>query len=214
MLLKKKLLKNSRICLILDKTVCHQKSLKTILQQAIRGGIDIVQYRDKTSSTKTMIQDALGLLKIAKKQNVPFIINDRLDVACAVGADGIHLGQRDLSILMARKIFGKTKIYGLSCRSISELLKAQKEKVDYLGFGPVFKTLTKPKERRVSLRGLTQVCRISKKPVFIIGGITERRLRRFCAYKNLRIAVCRDICLAGNIKEKVKRLKKMTGYGQ
>ena len=214
MLSKKKLLKNSRIYLILDKAACHQKNLKTILQQAIRGGIDIVQYRDKTSSTKTMIQDTLGLLRITRKQNVPFIINDRLDVACAVDADGIHLGQQDLSIPLARKIFGNTKIYGLSCRSIPEVLKAQKEKVDYLGFGPVFKTLTKPKVRRVSSLGLTQVCRISKIPIFIIGGITERKLRRLGDYKNLKIAVCRDICLARNIKEKVKRLKKMMSHGQ
>ena len=125
MRLKKRLLNGSRLYLILDKSACGRKNLKTVLKRAIRGGVDIVQYRDKASATKTVIRQARFLLETARRSRIPFIINDRLDVALSINADGLHLGQEDAPVRVARKVLGENKIIGLSCHSLSQVRKAQ-----------------------------------------------------------------------------------------
>ena len=207
MTLKKKLSSASRLYLILDKDACAGNDLKKILIQAIAGGIDIVQLRDKSSPTKDTIRLGAKLLEICRKAGIPLIINDRLDVALAIDADGLHVGQDDLPVRCARKILGRQKIIGISCHSIKDVIAAQKEKCDYLGFGPVFKTLTKPWAHATGIKALRKALLISKKPIFAIGGITEKKLGDFVGCKPLRIAVIREICLARNPKETAKRLK-------
>lgn len=207
--LKKQLLKNSQLYLILDNPTCGFKNLSKILIRAIQGGVDIVQLRDKTSPTKTLIHSALIIKKIAKKYHLPLIINDRLDVAIAVDADGIHLGQDDIPVALARKILGTEKIIGLSTHSIKEVKSAQKEPLDYLGFGPVFKTATKPNMIPKGMKMLKNAFKISQLPIFAIGGIEEKTLSAIIAH-NIpinRAAVCRPICLAANPKTAARRLK-------
>ena len=113
--LKKSALKNSRLYLILDKTACGRKNTKRILKRALQGGVDIVQFRDKFSSTKKMAQEARRLLPLCRKYHVPFIINDRLEVALQVNADGLHIGQEDMPPALARKILGEGKIIEAAC---------------------------------------------------------------------------------------------------
>lgn len=206
---KKQQLRNSRLYLILDNPACGFKNLKKILVKAIEGGVDIIQLRDKESPAKLLIRSALVLKKIARKHRVPFIINDRLDVAIAIDADGIHLGQDDMPVRLARKLLGKGKIIGLSTHSIKEVKAAQKEPIDYLGFGPVFKTATKPALAPKGVEMLKNALKVSKLPIFAIGGIEEKTLSVIIS-RNIpitRAAVCRPICLAHNPKKAARELK-------
>lgn len=205
--LKKDLSRGSRLYLVLDKDACVDGNLKWILKKALAGGVDIVQLRDKLSCAKDMIERAIGLLGICRSAGVPFIINDRLDVALAIGADGLHLGQDDLPVRYARKILGAKKMIGLSCHSINDIKRAQLEECDYLGFGPVFKTLTKPDVQPLGIAALKKAIKISKKPVFAIGGITEDKINGMKGHGPLNIAVIREICLSGNPEQAAKRLK-------
>ena len=205
--LKKSALKNSRLYLILDKTACGRKNTKRILKRALQGGVDIVQFRDKFSSTKKMAQEARRLLPLCRKYHVPFIINDRLEVALQVNADGLHIGQEDMPPALARKILGEGKIIGLSCHSIEQVKRAQKEKCDYMGFGPVFRTATKPNVRPIGVSDFIKALKVSRKPIFAIGGITESRIFKLFVPGKTRIAVCRELCLDKNIAKKAQHLK-------
>ncbi len=208
---KKRSLKNSRLYLILDAEVCKtNQALTRVLSGAIKGGIDIVQLRDKVSPTKDVLRRAKILLKICRKNKIPFIVNDRLDIALAVDSDGLHLGQDDLPISLARSIFGKDKIIGLSCHSLKDIKKAQKEQADYFGFGPVFKTKTKPKLRPRGITELRKALMITNKPVFAIGGIDKERAESILTkIGDLRIAVCRHMCLAKNTEDTTRKLKQL-----
>lgn len=208
---KKKQLNNSRLYLILDKETCAKMNMAKILKKAIRGGIDIVQLRDKISSTKTMTRDAYHLLKIAKKSGIPLIINDRIDVALAIGADGVHLGPDDIPVKAARKILTRKKIIGLSCRNISDIKRGERQKADYLGLGPVFRSQTKNTRPTLDPITFKKALKKSQLPLFAIGGITANNLRKMEGLDKLkgklRIAVCREICLSPNPAQAAKKLK-------
>ncbi len=202
--------RDSKLYLILDKEACPTgRILNKVLLSAIKGGIDLVELRDKNSTTKDIVRYAEKLLKICRKNKVPFIINDRLDIALALDADGLHLGQDDMPVSVARKLFGKSKIIGLSCHSIADLKNAQKEDADYLGFGPVFRTKTKPKAVPLGITSLKMAYRLSKKPIFAIGGITNRKLDKLNKIAGLKIAVCRQICSSRNPRQATRKLKEL-----
>jgi thiamine-phosphate pyrophosphorylase len=138
---------------------------------ACKAGVGFIQYRNKTSNTREFFESALRLKRLCSKAK--FIINDRLDIALAVDADGLHIGQQDLPIKLCRKIFGKKKIIGVSVSSLEEAKEAIISSVDYLGVGPVFATATK-KDAFAEI-GLDLIKKIKKKfdiPIVAIGGIT------------------------------------------
>jgi len=194
----------------LDKEACPtERILNKVLLSAIRGGIDLVELRDKNSTTKVIMRYAKKLLKTCRKNKVPFIINDRLDIALALDADGLHLGQDDMPVSIAREFFGKNKIIGLSCHSIKDLKNAQKEDADYLGFGPVFRTKTKPMAIPLGITALKMAYSLSKKPIFAIGGITNKKLDKLNKITGLKIAVCRQICESRNPRQATRKLKEL-----
>lgn len=199
--------------LILDKDVCGtDQRLRKVLTRAIAGGVDIVQFRDKFSTAKEMIRRARPLLKISRRHGVPFIINDRPDVAVATGADGVHIGQDDVPVDIARKMLGKNKIIGLSCHSLKEVQSAQREDADYLGFGPVFKTATKPNAVARGASELRRALRLTNKPVFAIGGITRKNISEIINQRAFRVAVLREICSARDPKRSALRLKRILAH--
>ena len=197
----------SRLYLVLDREACAGRRLETVLRRALRGGVDAVQYRDKTCPSDKMVRQAKRLLAVTRPRGVPFLINDRLAVALAVKADGIHLGQDDLPVALARRLLGKKAIIGLSCHSLAEIKKAQGLDVDYLGFGPVFATGTKPGLKAKGVAALRQAARASRKPVFAIGGITRETLAALRGIERLRIAVCRGLCRAKDPARAARQLK-------
>lgn len=131
--------------LVTDSTpaILGDKDICDVVDQAIRGGVTIVQYRDKTSDTGVLISTAKRLQEVTQRHNIPLLINDRVDVALAVGCEGVHLGQDDMDIATARKLLGSDKIIGISTNTVDEAITACEQGADYLGIGTVFSTQTK-----------------------------------------------------------------------
>ncbi len=139
---------------------------------AAEAGVSLFQYRNKTASMKDAYVEALLLRQVAANAGVLFIINDRCDLALAVDADGVHLGQEDLSLDLARKVMGQDKLIGISTHNPDQVRDAAAGKPDYLGFGPIFKPGSKrDHDPMVGIEGLRAMRRLTSLPVFAIGGI-------------------------------------------
>lgn len=157
--------------LVTDKSDDVEKFLKTI-EEAIKGGVSVVQIREKTAETLDFYNLALKVKEITSKYNVPLIINDRVDVALAIDADGVHVGQTDIPCDVTRKLIGENKILGVSASTISEAQKAQEDGADYIGTGAVFPTATKDDAPSITKEDLKNVVDSIDIPVVAIGGIT------------------------------------------
>lgn len=149
------------------------KSHVDVAKAAIEGGASIIQYRDKNASSRKLLNDALALRRITRETGVMLIINDRVDIALAVEADGVHLGQDDLPLDEARRIVGDTYIIGISATRLNEAVDAAKQGADYIGLGPIFPTPSKDDASEpIGLEGLTNVRAAIDLPIVAIGGIT------------------------------------------
>ena len=183
-----------------------RKSLINIAESCVRAGVKIIQLRDKTEDVRGFYRNAILIREITKGKAL-FIINDRLDIAKLVNADGLHIGQDDLPVEAVRGLLGPGKIIGKSCHSLAQAAAAEKEKVDYISVGPIFSTPTKPDYPAVGLQLLKNVLSRVSLPVTAIGGIDKNNigLVRGAGAKN--IAVVRAICEAGDIEKAITDLK-------
>jgi thiamine-phosphate pyrophosphorylase len=193
--------------LILDTQVLDYGPLLQVLKDSVRAGTDVVQLRDKNGSAKEILDFCRKILKITRHQ-IPFIVNDRADLAFVSGADGLHVGQEDLEYSMALRLLGRKKIIGVSCQTLAQALKAQAQGADYIGFGSVFETQTKPGRQAMDLDLLQKVIRQVKIPVFPIGGISRGNIGQLISLGVTRVAVCRDILLAKDPAQAVRGLKR------
>ncbi len=207
MRLSKKSLVSSKLYLILDAEVLGHQALLEVLKDTVRAGVDIVQLRDKRSTVKDILAFCHKALKVTKNR-IPFIVNDRADLSILSGADGLHVGQDDLDYTLSRRLLGGGKIIGVSCQNISHALKAEQEGADYIGFGSIFKTKTKPERQAMDLELLAKVVKRVRIPVFAIGGISRENIDKLIPLGVRRVAVCRDILLAKDPARAVKDLKK------
>ena len=157
--------------LVTDNSDDRKKFLKTI-EEAIKGGVSVVQIREKTADTLDFYNLALDVKEITTKYNVPLIINDRVDVALAIDADGVHVGQSDMPCDVTRKLIGEDKILGVSAATIDEAKKAEKDGADYIGSGAVFPTATKDDAPSITKSELKEIVESINIPVVAIGGIT------------------------------------------
>ena len=157
--------------LVTDKSDDVEKFLKTI-EEGIKGGVTVVQIREKTADTLDFFNLALKVKEITKKYNVPLIINDRVDVALAIDAEGVHVGQSDMPCEVTRKLVGPDKIVGVSAATIDEAKKAEKDGADYIGTGAVFPTATKDDAPKITKKDLKEIVDSINIPVVAIGGIT------------------------------------------
>ncbi len=149
------------------------KSHLAIAKAAIEGGASIIQYRDKHASSRKLFEDALQLRNLTRDAGALLIINDRADIALAVEADGVHLGQDDLSLAEARRIVGDTYIIGISATCFDEAVEAARQGADYIGLGPVFPTPSKDDAAPpIGLEGVAAVRKAVDVPIVAIGGIT------------------------------------------
>ncbi|MFA6357239.1 MAG: thiamine phosphate synthase [Candidatus Omnitrophota bacterium] len=208
---RKNLLKKSQLYLILNRQLENKGSLEKICSDFSGKGIDVIQLRDKVSAKKEVLNFALYLAKYFKASKTLFIINDYTDIALASGADGVHLGQDDSSIKEAKKILGKGKIIGVSCHSLQQALKAQKEGADYIGIGPIYSTPTKPEYKAIGLETLRQLKGKIKIPYFAIGDIGQENIKAIVANGATRVAVCRAILNAKSAKRTVRQLNNLLG---
>jgi len=208
MISKKKRLAGCRLYLILDIGVCDHGRSWEILKAAVRGGVDIVELRDKHGQPRETLKFARRI-QAYLADRIPFIVNDRVDIALLSGASGVHVGQDDLSIGEARKILGRHKIVGTSCQTLAHIRRAEEEGADYIGFGSVFKTLTKPDRPAMDAALLRAASQKARVPLFAIGGITRKNLSSVSDCGHRRVAVCRDIMLAHDVAFSVGELKKI-----
>ncbi len=159
--------------LVTDREVLRGRDLFSSVEEAILGGVTLVQLREKDISSLDFFNIAIRLKEITDKYSIPLIINDRVDIALAVDASGVHVGQSDFPCQVARKLLGKDKIVGVSVATMEEALKAESEGADYIGVGAVFPTGTKLDARDVSIEVLKNIKRNINIPVVAIGGISE-----------------------------------------
>jgi len=164
-------LKTCKIYLVTDEKACLEKDFYSCIEEAIKGGVGIVQLREKNISTKDFYEKALKVKEICKNYGALFIINDRLDIAQAVGADGVHLGQSDMPIEKARKILKDKFLIGATARNIEEAKRAELLGADYIGSGAIFGTSTKDNAKKLEMEELKKIVASVKIPVFAIGGI-------------------------------------------
>lgn len=165
--------KLSGLYVITDSELTPGRSHIEVAHAAIAGGARIIQMRDKKASDREFYYTALQLRQITKDSGVLFLINDRVDIAAAVGADGVNIGQTDLPVEAARRLLGESAIIGVSADSLEQALEAESNGADYVGFGPVFPTTTKLDAGPVSgLDTLRTVCESVRIPVVAIGGIS------------------------------------------
>ena len=164
-------LKTCKIYLVTDEKACLEKDFYSCIEEAIKGGVKIVQLREKNISTKDFYEKALKVKEICKNYGALFIINDRLDIAQAVGADGVHLGQSDMPIEEARKILKDKFLIGATARNIEEAKRAELLGADYIGSGAIFGTSTKDNAKKLEMEELKKIVASVKIPVFAIGGI-------------------------------------------
>ena len=185
----------------------EQEFLNTI-EEAIKGGVTIIQLREKNTNTKKFYNIAKKVKKITTKYNIPLIINDRIDIAQAINAEGIHLGQNDMPCNIARKILGKEKIIGISATTIKEAQKAQKDTANYIGCGAIFPTKTKNDAKTVTIPELTKITKSINIPVIAIGGITKENKKQLKNTKIKGISVVSAITESKNPQKAAKELKK------
>lgn len=170
------------IYLVTDDGCLQGRALLDCVREALEDGVTLVQYRAKTASSAEMYAEALQLKALCDSFKVPLIINDRLDIAMAVGAAGVHLGQDDLPCAVARRILGEEYLIGVSAHNPTEAKAALQSGADYLGCGAVFGTATKADVKKLGTDGLAAICREKGLPVVGIGGVTADN------YREVRVA--------------------------
>lgn len=199
--------------LVSDKKSCKNRDLEELIQQAILGGVTIVQLREKNIDSKDFYEQALRVKRVTDKYNIPLIINDRVDIALAVGADGVHVGQEDLSCSVIKRNISKNLIVGVSVHNVEEAMRAELDGADYIGCGAVFNTSTKENTKKLKIEELIKIKENVKIPVVAIGGINEENIEELYDSNIDGIAVVSAILSKDNceeasriLKEKIKNL--------
>jgi thiamine-phosphate pyrophosphorylase len=204
---------------VTDATLSRGRSHVEVAREAMRGGADIVQLREKDAPSRVLYEIAEEIRRLARDAGVAFIVNDRVDIALAAGADGVHVGQEDLPATEARRLIGPERILGVSAASLEEALFAERDGADYIGFGPVFEARgTKPDAGPPrGLELLAGVCARCALPVIAIGGINHGNVDRVIAAGAAGVAVisgvvgARDIAAAvRDLKQRIRRAKERT----
>ena len=200
----------SGLYLITDQYIVKGLSHIQIAEKALLGGVKFIQYREKQLSKRESYKIALQLKEITKKFDATLIINDDIDIAMAVDADGIHLGQEDFPVQIARKILGESKIIGLSTHSLKEAEEAQDSGADYIAIGPIFRSTTKDVREPLGPDIIKEIKKISRLPVIAIGGINENNIEDIMKTGADGAAVISAIIakedITGAVKEFIRRV--------
>lgn len=184
-----------------DRELMTSDTIEEGVELAIKGGATIVQLREKKCDGREFLEIARSVKEVTDAYEVPLIINDRIDIALAVDADGVHLGQKDIPALTAREILGRDKIIGVSAFNVELALQAQKDGADYIGVGDVFGTSTKADTHHVSLDELRQIRETVKIPMVAIGGVNAENIRKLSGTGVDGVAVISAVLGARNITE-------------
>jgi len=193
---------------ITDRSWLCGRNLSSCVQEAIDGGATFVQLREKNVSPDEFLALARELKPICEQAGVPFVINDNVDVALAIDADGVHVGQSDMACEKARALLGPDKIVGVSAQTVAQALAAQQAGADYLGVGALLPTATKPEAEDVTKEELCEICRVVDIPVVGIGGLNASTIAQFKGTGMVGAAVVSAIFAAPDCKKAAATLRK------
>ncbi len=196
-----------RLYAVTDRSWLNGQTLYEQVEQALKGGVTLVQLREKGLGAEQFLQEARQIQQLCRRFGVPLIINDSIEVALAVDADGVHLGQDDANAAQARQLLGKEKIIGVSAHNVQEALQAVQDGADYLGSGAVFGSGTKTNVSTLPMQTLREICNAVPIPVVAIGGITEQNLQQLSGSGIAGAAVVSAIFAQENIEEAAIRLR-------
>jgi thiamine-phosphate pyrophosphorylase len=199
---------NWHLYVIVDQAALGARESVGVAAAAIRGGADVIQLRAKSGPLGPLYEAARRVAPLARSAGVALIINDHADVARAAGADGVHLGQEDLPIAAAREILGPGRLIGKSTHSFEQALAADAEGADYIGFGPIFPTPTKPAYGSIGLNGIRGVSARARIPVVCIGGIDPGNVGQVMQAGALCVAAVRAVCAAEDPEAATRELKR------
>lgn len=192
---------------ILDLRYVKRSDVVRVAEQMIAGGVDIIQLRAKAHDAKAITEIAAELHPRLSRQKIPLVINDHPDVAAAVGAEGVHVGQDDVSIERVRAIAGPQCFVGKSTHSLEQAKRAQAEGADYIGFGPLFATPTKPEYVPIGLEEIAALHAEVTLPIFCIGGIKLENLRRVVLARAQRVVIVSGLLQAADVAEYARSAK-------
>lgn len=191
---------------VTDRAWIGKQTLIEQVKDSLDGGATFIQLREKELDDGTFLDEARKMKSLCKEHNVPFVINDNIDIAIECDADGVHVGQSDMDALNVRKRLGKDKIIGVSAQTVEQAIIAQNSGADYLGVGAVFSTLTKLDADTVSFETLKQICDAVSIPVIAIGGIYDYNILKLSKSGIVGIAVVSAIFAQDNIKQSTANL--------
>ena len=195
---------------VTDRHWLNGETLYSQVEKALKGGVTFIQLREKNLDEGSFLEEAKEIQKLCKEYNVPFVINDNVEIAKEINADGVHVGQSDMEAQNVREILGDDKIIGVSAQTVEQALLAEKHGADYLGVGAVFKTGSKYDAEEVSHDELERICKAVSIPVIAIGGITHDNVKELSGRGIVGIAVISAIFGQKDIENATKELKTET----
>ena len=195
---------------VTDRHWLEKRSLKEVVKESLDGGVTFVQLREKTLEDDKFLEEAKELKQLCKEYDVPFVINDNVDIAIAMDADGVHVGQSDMEAGNVREKLGPNKIIGVSAQTVEQAVLAEQRGADYLGVGAVFPTGSKDDAVEVSHETLKAICEAVSIPVIAIGGISVGNVKELAGSGIVGIAVISAIYAAKDIKKAAEDLKTET----
>lgn len=204
---KKELEKDLLLYAVTDRSWLHGESLYSQVERALEGGATFIQLREKQLEEEKFLEEARELQALCKKYGVPFVVNDNVEIAAAIGADGVHVGQSDMEAGDVRARIGEDKILGVSAQTVEQAREAQERGADYLGVGAVFHTGSKADADDVSHETLRAICDAVDIPVIAIGGIGKDNVMQLAGSGICGVAVISAIFAQEDIKEATKALK-------
>lgn len=192
---------------VTDSRWATEKSLLEQIEDALKGGATCIQLREKKLNPVSFMEEGFEVKKLCNRYNVPFIVNDSLEIALKVGADGVHIGQSDMELKRVKEIVGDEILVGVSAETVDEAVAAEKGGADYIGVGAVFNTTTKLDADSVSKETLKAICQSVNIPVVAIGGITKENMQELKSTEIDGVALVSAIFASKDIEQECKELK-------
>ena len=202
--------KNLQLYAITDRHWLNERTLYSVVKESLEGGVTFLQLREKELDEEHFLEEARELQKLCREYQVPFVINDNVDIAVAINADGVHVGQSDMEAGDVRVKLGPDKIIGVTAKTAEQAVLAQERGADYLGVGAVFHTDSKADAREISFDTLKDICKAVSIPVIAIGGITEENVKELAGTGICGVAVISAIYAQNDIKKAAENLKNET----
>lgn len=199
-----------RVYGVTDASWTGRFTLLEQVEQALKGGVTCIQFRDKQLENDAFLREAKKMKVLCEKYHVPLIINDHVDIAVRCGADGVHVGQKDMEAKEVRKLVGEKMIIGVSARTVEQAIQAEQAGADYLGVGAVFGTSTKMDAEKIALERLKEICQAVTIPVVAIGGVQKDNFPELAGTGVAGAALVSAIFSAQDIEEECRNLRNIS----